>query len=637
MKLSACMIAKNEEKVIATCINSYKDIVKEIIVVDTGSTDKTIEIAGSLGAKVYHYTWNNNFAEAKNFALDQAKGDWIIFLDADEYFANDTAKNIVPIIKQLHASFDTIACKMKNIDYANGKMLDEITHIRIFKRDKNIRYVNSIHEMLINKTKNKNLKAFLADEKDLLIYHTGYSLTNRGEKSERNLKLLLLEIDKGPEKPAIYQYISDCYFGIEDWKQAIKYAQMFIDSGAKFIGYNVKPHQNIIDSMLHLKYNTDEILKEINIGLKKFPRNPSFHFYLANMLYDLKKYDEAYAEYKITLKLQEEYDDIEINSIPPNIYYIYYYMGIIALYQNDDEKALTYFIESLRLEKMNDNCLFRLLLIIKDFPTQDVILLLNSLYDSNQEKELDFLVSNLTKINISIVLAYYTNMRLKKFKQDDITVVYMLLSNGQYEKTFEIARKCLISAPEDRLFELLTMASAIMSENNNYLLWITKHMNGAMRDFADIVLCNELTIFPEKYKHDYYDLVTRLLILGNNKALQKVINLSQCFKDEDIYVGLGNIFLRQQLYSEAIQFYIQFLDRVKEDDQRVVNIVFAIGLCWYKLRDYENAATVFIQAYELGYNQNDIYEFLRWSIDKVPDNNNIQIKTSKILQDKNEI
>ncbi|MEA4902168.1 glycosyltransferase family 2 protein [Desulfitobacterium sp.] len=617
MKLSACMIAKNEEKVIATCINSYKDIVKEIIVVDTGSTDKTIEIAGSLGAKVYHYTWNNNFAEAKNFALDQAKGDWIIFLDADEYFANDTAKNIVPIIKQLHASFDTIACKMKNIDYANGKMLDEITHIRIFKRDKNIRYVNSIHEMLINKTKNKNLKAFLADEKDLLIYHTGYSLTNRGEKSERNLKLLLLEIDKGPEKPAIYQYISDCYFGIEDWKQAIKYAQMFIDSGAKFIGYNVKPHQNIIDSMLHLKYNTDEILKEINIGLKKFPRNPSFHFYLANMLYDLKKYDEAYAEYKITLKLQEEYDDIEINSIPPNIYYIYYYMGIIALYQNDDEKALTYFIESLRLEKMNDNCLFRLLLIIKDFPTQDVILLLNSLYDSNQEKELDFLVSNLTKINISIVLAYYTNMRLKKFKQDDITVVYMLLSNGQYEKTFEIMRKCLITAPEDRLFGLLTMTSAIMSENNNYLLWIIKYMNGAIRDFANIMLCNELTVFPENYKQDYYDLVTRLLILGNNKALQKVINLSQCFNEEDIYVGLGNIFLRQQLYAEAVQFYIQFLDRVKEDDQRVVNIVFAIGLCWYKLRDYENASNVFIQAYELGYNQNDIYEFLRWSMDKV--------------------
>lgn len=617
MKFSACMIAKNEEKTIATCINSYKDIVKEIIVVDTGSTDKTIEIAESLGAKVYHYTWNNNFAEAKNFAIDQAKGDWIIFLDADEYFANDTAKNIIPIIKRLHVSFDTIACKMKNIDYANGKMLDEVTHIRIFKRDKNIRYVNRIHEMLINKTRNKSLKAFLVEEKDLVIYHTGYSLTNRGEKSERNLKLLLLELDKGPEKPAIYQYISDCYFGIEDWVQAIKYAQMFIDSGAKFVGYNVKPHQNIIDSMLHLKYDADEILKEINIGLKKFPRNPSFRFYLANMLYDLKKYDEAYAEYKMTLKLQEEYNDIEINSIPPNIYYIYYYMGIIASHQNDNENALTYYIESLRLEKMQDNCLFRLLLIIKGFPTQDVILLLNSLYDSNEDKELNFLVINLTKINLPIVLAYYTKIRLKKFKQDDITVVYMLLANGQYEKTFEITQKCLTNAPKDRFFELLIMASAIMSENNNYLLWITKHMNGAMRDFADIVLCNELTIFPEKYKHDYYDLVTRLLILGNNKALQKVINLSQCFKDEDIYVGLGNIFLRQQLYSEAIQFYIQFLDRVKEDDQRVVNIVFAIGLCWYKLRDYENAATVFIQAYELGYNQNDIYEFLRWSMDKV--------------------
>ena len=86
MKISACVITKNEEKNIARCINSYKDIVDEIILVDTGSTDNTVEIAKSLGAKIYYYEWQNDFSAAKNYALSMAKGDWIIFLDADEFF-----------------------------------------------------------------------------------------------------------------------------------------------------------------------------------------------------------------------------------------------------------------------------------------------------------------------------------------------------------------------------------------------------------------------------------------------------------------------------------------------------------------------------------------------------------------------
>ena len=86
MRISACMIAKNEEKNIARCINSYKSIVDEIVVIDTGSTDRTIEIAQDLGAVVYNYRWNNDFAAAKNYALSKVNGDWAIVLDADEYF-----------------------------------------------------------------------------------------------------------------------------------------------------------------------------------------------------------------------------------------------------------------------------------------------------------------------------------------------------------------------------------------------------------------------------------------------------------------------------------------------------------------------------------------------------------------------
>ena len=85
MKISACVIVKNEEKNIGQWLNNMRQIADEIVVVDTGSTDNTINILENAGITPYHFTWCNDFAAAKNYAIQQATGDWIVFLDADEY------------------------------------------------------------------------------------------------------------------------------------------------------------------------------------------------------------------------------------------------------------------------------------------------------------------------------------------------------------------------------------------------------------------------------------------------------------------------------------------------------------------------------------------------------------------------
>lgn len=84
MKLSLCIIAKNEESTLAKCIKSAISIVDEVVVLDTGSIDKTVAIAEELGAKVYKYEWNNDFSAARNEALRYVTGDWVLVLDADE-------------------------------------------------------------------------------------------------------------------------------------------------------------------------------------------------------------------------------------------------------------------------------------------------------------------------------------------------------------------------------------------------------------------------------------------------------------------------------------------------------------------------------------------------------------------------
>lgn len=94
LRLSQCMIVKNEEKNIQRALSWGKEFMWEQIVVDTGSTDRTAELAKEMGAKVFVFPWINDFSAAKNYAIEQASGDWIAFLDADEYFSPEDAKKL---------------------------------------------------------------------------------------------------------------------------------------------------------------------------------------------------------------------------------------------------------------------------------------------------------------------------------------------------------------------------------------------------------------------------------------------------------------------------------------------------------------------------------------------------------------
>ena len=99
-RISQCMIVKNEERNIEKALSWGKGVVSEQIVVDTGSTDRTVEIAESMGAKIYHFEWIDDFAAAKNFAISKAKYEWIALLDADEYFSEEDAKKVLYYVRK---------------------------------------------------------------------------------------------------------------------------------------------------------------------------------------------------------------------------------------------------------------------------------------------------------------------------------------------------------------------------------------------------------------------------------------------------------------------------------------------------------------------------------------------------------
>lgn len=200
LRLSQCMIVKDEEENIERALSWGKSIVSEQIVVDTGSTDRTVELAKSMGAQVYHFDWIDDFAAAKNYAIEQATGDWIAFLDADEYIKDLDVAKILLLLKQA----ESLGCCAVQVDMFSVDTEENITNCmkktRFFKRMPRLRYEGRIHEDLVLTGERQLGKYQMGTEGQVTIYHTGYApeVIDKKKKHERNYRLLLKHLEQYP-------------------------------------------------------------------------------------------------------------------------------------------------------------------------------------------------------------------------------------------------------------------------------------------------------------------------------------------------------------------------------------------------------------------------------------------------------
>lgn len=211
-RISQCMIVKNEERNIERALLWGKTVMWEQIVVDTGSADRTVELARKMGAKVFFLEWPEDFAAAKNYAIDRAEGDWIVFLDADEYMTEKDTKKLPDVFDRLsHKGYDGITALLHNLDDA-GQVFSSCSHLRLFRNTPDIRYKRRIHEQLVSLSGHE--LQIMDGTGELAILHTGYQsgVSREKKKSGRNRKLLLTEIEEHPEDPELSGYMGDeCY------------------------------------------------------------------------------------------------------------------------------------------------------------------------------------------------------------------------------------------------------------------------------------------------------------------------------------------------------------------------------------------------------------------------------------------
>lgn len=189
--LSISLIVKNEEENLARCLDSLKPIMEaipcQLIITDTGSTDKTVEIAKDYTDEVYSFEWCDDFAAARNFGLRKAKGQWFMFIDADEWF-EDTRDIEQFFISGEFLNYDNAAYKIRNYLHIKDKndFLDQ-NIVRLFNLTNDTKFIGKIHEYIPMKERNAYLSSY--------IHHFSYakdlSEIEKKAKQDRNLNLLL--------------------------------------------------------------------------------------------------------------------------------------------------------------------------------------------------------------------------------------------------------------------------------------------------------------------------------------------------------------------------------------------------------------------------------------------------------------
>lgn len=445
IRISACVIVKNEEKNMARWLDCMAKLADEIIVVDTGSTDSTAAIAKAAGARCFFFPWRDDFSAAKNFALEQAHGDWIVFPDADEYFPPEAIPQVQAYIQRYRMDYRVAGfySRMKEFDKDTGRLAKENGQLRVFRNLKNMRYAGRVHEAL-QVPANKRVQY----APEMVIYHTGYTDQLLPGKIRRNLALLQAEAkETGRISPERYIYFMDCYFGLDDYANAEKYARLAIDSGQEQIGMEGRAYTVLVTVLLKQGRSPEEAAAVLQAGMKAYPALPGMYLMQGILYGDQKDYlaAERYLRRGIQLREQPPQDALPVyaDNTPGLLPYAYLRLGQLARRKGRAVEAAEFFIKGLRLQPDMAELFFGLYSSISGLPAADRIQLLNSIYDKQQAAWM--LAGWLASLRLDEVYLYYA--RLAGQREAALAAGY--LAAGRYE-----AAAVKLAAELDGLYRL---------------------------------------------------------------------------------------------------------------------------------------------------------------------------------------
>lgn len=330
ISISLCMIVKNEQAVIGRCLDCVKDIVDEIIIVDTGSNDLTKSIANEYTDKIYDFEWIENFSVARNFSFSKSTKDYIMWLDADDIILEADRKKLLKLKKELDFDIDMVMAKYNVAFDENDNPTLSYYRERLFKRSSNYKWIDPIHEVIPLSGK--------IIYSDIAISHKKLYRND----PLRNLRIFEKMLSEGKvlEPRQQFYYTRELYYN-ERYEEAIENFTNFLDNGMGWIENNISACKDL--AICYYKLSNE------NMALKSLLRSLEFDEPRAEICCDIAKHFFDRQEYKIAifwykLALTRKQDNNSFGFVSNDCYGYIPYIQLCVCYDKlgDIKKAIHY-------------------------------------------------------------------------------------------------------------------------------------------------------------------------------------------------------------------------------------------------------------------------------------------------------
>lgn len=579
--VSLCMIVKNEEKCLEKCLRSVQGKVDEIIVVDTGSTDSTVQIAEKYNAIIKYFDWIDDFAAARNYSIEGVKSDYILMLDADEYLEEN-----VDLKKELADGKDYY--RVKVVNHLSGG--HSITHknVRLFKANVGLKYVGKLHE---NVNYFENGSKYTNADSNVRIHHTGYlqEVIKDKKKNDRNLRIMESEVERNPGGFSYYN-MGCSYVNAGMYEKAY---EMFQKS------YGLSKAQPYFKYLLiHTAYclsmmdKAEEAIKLLLADIGMFNESVDYIFNLGLHYSECSYLKDAELMFKrcLTMDMKDE----SISSEGAGGFMAHYQLA--AIYEQKGQIADA-FDEAFKAIMDNKNYTPALSLYLKimkraGVTTDEMKEHIKKVYPVNSIEELKSLIFSLYKVRHPLINMF--DFVFQDEKLSDIRAVAYLL-DGKYEEALRewkefggitkenyldvlvlsmiLGDKTIINKVKevlnlsDREWKFIVKILTMDDASKRYF---TPEVEGLLLDLSSYLLDLErFEQFEYISRHllecslETQNKLARILInKGHSDTAMELLslNLDRCSKDHEVPFLIGDILSMNSNFTAALDFYNRSLN-----------------------------------------------------------------------------
>ena len=569
--VSLCMIVKNEASCLERCLRSVQGLVDETIIVDTGSTDETVEIAKKYHAVVKNYEWNNDFAKARNYSISFATKEWILVLDADEYLREDDRD----LFQSSLLAEEVDSYYIKTLSFTEkGSAQSCVINLnhRLFRRNKGFHYRGAIHEQLVT---DEEVNSQISD---ISFYHTGYlkEVVQAKNKPERNKEILKRLLDADPNNPFHQFNYANELIQLKRYDEAIDYYNQAYQATSPRQGYMTKLMIFRINALL-ANNQEQEALVAAEEGIKIYPNFTYLMFIKGTIEERLGLITRAMRSYEACLTLGKPDAQFEFASASEGLWP---HLKLASIYEGfgDYELAIEHYKQYLMLDSSQYKILYSIASCLHKMGIKPEALAqeLEKYTPPTQLNHQILFIDLLMKEQCYEVAQVY--LEKSRPLERSSQLIYLYGKNQFYLGNYEVS---------DAYFKRYAQLDSFLAVERYYYLmyWMTGNEAYGLANLPYSSEFNEIdqylrgesaTISDKEWQAIYY-LMEEVLLMPHQELLQtfdgairSVLTVSQC-------LALSQLYLKYAQNERARDCLMKYNEQGGEINGRYIQLINQLG------------------------------------------------------------